>query len=89
MKWQVIILLCLMAFLVGCKSAQMSIHDYQACLADELCSADVEKYRQMSYSTTKAATSTIGGGIPEALALIISNAVAFAVGVYKGKKKRG
>lgn len=75
--------------LCGCKTVQMSVDDYNRCINDPVCVESVEKSRKVSYSVVKGATNAVTmPSVSEGLAFIVSNLVAFGVGVVKGKKKR-
>lgn len=82
-KW---ILLFAILFLMGCHT---TLADYQNCMNDPVCAASVENSRVASYQAVKASSSSLFPSFNEALALVLSNIVAFVVGVIKGRKKRG
>lgn len=90
MTLRTFVLVCILLTVIGCKTVQEAQTDYQVCMADPICVAEVERARALTFNTTKAAASSIPfPNVPESIALITSNVVAFAVGVIKGRKKRG
>ena len=78
---------CLLFVLLGCAGVKQALDNYEACKGDPVCVEQMDKAQMSSYSVTKAVTSTAFPSMPEAIAFVISNVVAFGVGVVKGRKK--
>ena len=76
--------------LLGCASVQRSIANYEACKADPGCLHEMESARSTTYTITKAAAGPLAPTPQEILAWLVSNAAAFGVGMWKGRKvKKG
>lgn len=87
-KSRLYLLMFLLFFLTGCAGIQKSVDRYQACIEDPACLAQMEDVKQVSYDVTKVAASGFPiSSIPDAIAYIASNVIAFGFGVLKGKKK--
>lgn len=71
--------------LLGCATVRRSLDAYQACKADQTCSEEMAHAQEVTYVAAKGAASTFPS-FPEAAAVVVSNLVAFGVGVLKGKR---
>jgi len=72
---------------MGCVAVKKSLDNYEACKGDPACVESMESARVASYTVTKAAAGPMLPSGPEVVAMLVSNVVAFGVGVWKGKKK--
>lgn len=83
-------LVLLLFTLLGCKTIETSVENYKQCINDPTCANEVVAVRTGAYNLTKNTLhSTAFPSFSEAVALILSNVVAFGVGVVKGSKKKG
>ena len=74
----------------GCITTKQAVDDYQRCMADAECSAQVNAVKSHSYVATETAITT--SGIPrlaDIIAVIVSSVVSFGFGVVKGRKLKG
>lgn len=86
---KVLFFLLIVFVLIGCKTIKEANENYKACIQDSECVQEVQKAQAVSSAVIKSA----GSGLPsspivDALAVLLSNVVAFAVGSYQGKKRR-
>lgn len=80
-------IICFSLTLLGCVAVKKSIDNYEACRGDVACVQKMEDARQSTYTITKSATGPFFPSASEIVAMLVSNAVAFGVGVFHGKKK--
>lgn len=61
---------------------------YNACMSDDDCRSQVMDVKDHTYALTKVGVqSTPMPNVAEIIAVLVSNVVAFGVGVLKGKRK--
>lgn len=72
---------------IGCVTVSKSLEKYRACKDDPECYTMMLSAKEASYTVTEAAVSSSIPSGAQSIALVVSNIVAFAVGVWKGKKK--
>lgn len=86
---KVTLIICFTMTLLGCVAVKKSIDNYEACKGDVACVQKMDEARQASYVVTKSAAGPLLPSTSEVVAVIVSNIVAFGVGVFHGKKKGG
>lgn len=86
-RWFFICLLCCTVW--GCTAVKGTLNDYDRCASDLDCMAEIQTVKDSTYMTTKMATSSIPIGVPDIIALVVSNIASFGVGVVKGRRKKG
>lgn len=73
---------------MGCAATKQALDNYEACKGDSVCIEQMEQVRTESYTVAKTATNYLPmPSLGEAIALGVSNLVAFGFGVLKGRKK--
>lgn len=86
---KIIFVCCFACTLLGCVAVKRSLDNYQACQGDVECVEKMESARQASYIVTKSAAGPLMPSTAEVVAVLVSNVVAFGVGVFHGRKKGG
>lgn len=73
---------------VGCKSVQVALDNYEACQGNSICIAEMEAVRSASYTVTKSAVNSFPlPNVGETIAITVSNLLAFVFGMFRGKRK--
>lgn len=85
---RIIFLIAVLIFLVGCKTTEVMLSDYEKCVADPMCHAEIDQIRENAHLVTEGAVNTAFPSMGELAAITVSNIVAFFVGVMKGRKKK-
>ena len=79
---------CLLLTVAGCLTVSKAVQAYEECKGDVECLKEMDQVRVSSYVVTKSATNSMPiPSVPEFIALVVSNVVAFVYGVFHGKKK--
>lgn len=76
--------LVLFMTILGCAGVRTSLENYEACKGDVDCMRSVEQTREAAFAVSRSAVNSAFPSTADALALIISNGIAFAVGVWRG-----